>query len=171
MPSLRIEGARAEVEVPREVTRTLALAAISGIRSMAGPALLARAIRRGDLAGLGGTRFSALGGDAVAPALQALMIGEMVGDKTPFIPSRVSAGPLFGRALSGALVGSSLFVSEGRRGVAGAVLGAAAAVATTFAADGARKAATQGTRLPDPVFGNAEDWLVLLAGRRLLRRD
>lgn len=159
------------IEVPPDILRTAALAAIGGVRSMAAPALLSRAVARGDVAGLRGTRFALLGDERVSGLLQVLMAGEMGGDKTPFIPSRTSAGPLFGRVLSGALVGSALFVSHKRRGVSGALLGAVSALAGVYAADGLRSAATQGLGLPDPAFGLLEDGLVLFGGSRLLRKE
>jgi len=158
------------IQVTPDALRTAALAAISGVRSMAAPALLARAASRGDLSGLKATPFAALADERAANALQALMVGEMIGDKTPFIPSRTAAGPLFGRALSGALVGSALFASRRRPGLNGALLGAASALAGVYAVDRLRSAATQGLGLPDPLFGLLEDGVILSGGSRLLRR-
>jgi len=159
------------IQASPDVLRTAALAAISGVRSMAAPALLARAVARGEVTGLRGTRFAALGSGGVATVLQTLMLGEMVGDKTPLVPSRTSAGPLFGRALSGALVGSALFVSHRQPGVPGALLGVLSAVTGVYAADRLRSATTRGLGLPDPVFGLIEDGLVLFGGSRLLRNE
>ncbi len=159
------------IQVSPDVLRTAALAAISGVRSMAAPALLARAVARGEVTGLRGTRFAALGSGGVATVLQTLMLGEMAGDKTPLVPARTSAGPLFGRVLSGALVGSALFVSRRRPGVSGALLGAVSALAGVYAADRLRSATTQGLGLPDPVFGLIEDGLILFGGSRLLRNE
>ncbi|HEV2741871.1 MAG TPA: DUF4126 family protein [Rubrobacter sp.] len=158
------------IEVSPDNLRTVALAAISGVRSMAAPALLARAASRGDVSGLRATPFAFLGDDRASALLQTLMVGEMIGDKTPVIPSRVSAGPLFGRALSGTLVGSALFASRGRQTLAGALRGAASALAGVYAADRRRSATTQGLGLPDPLFGLLEDGLILVGGARLLRK-
>jgi uncharacterized membrane protein len=158
------------IQVTPDALRTVALAAISGVRSMAAPALLARAVGRGDVSGLRATPFAALGDERISTALQVLMAGEMAGDKTPLIPSRTSAGPLFGRALSGALVGSALFVSRKRPGLSGALLGAASALGGVYAADRLRSATTQGLGLPDPLFGLLEDGLILIGGKRLLRK-
>ena len=157
------------IQVTPDNLRTVALAAISGVRSMAAPALLARAASHGDVPGLRATPFALLGDERVSTALQVLMAGEMAGDKTPFIPSRTSAGPLAGRALSGALVGSALFVSRRRPGLPGALLGAASALGGVYAADRLRSATTQSLGLPDPLFGLLEDALVLVGGNRLLR--
>ena len=166
---MRREGNDIVIEVPPGTLRAALFSAISGVRSMAGPALLARAVENGEVGRLRGTGFTLLGSGNVPALLQTLMVGEMGADKTPFIPSRTSAGPLFGRALSGALVGSALFASDKRRGAAGAALGALSALAGTFAADRLRGAATRTTGLPDPLFGLLEDGLVLFGGRRLLR--
>ena len=159
------------IKVSPDALRTVAFAAISGVRSMAAPALLARAASRGDVPGLRATPLGFLGDDRAATILQTLMVGEMIGDKTPFIPSRVAAGPLFGRAVSGALVGSALFLSRGRQNLSGALLGALSALAGVYAADRLRSATTQGLSLPDPLFGLLEDGLILVGGNRLLRRE
>ena len=39
--------------------------------------------------------------------LAALALGEMLMDKTPFVPARIMPGPLSGRMASGALVGAA----------------------------------------------------------------
>ena len=85
-------------------------------------------------------------------------------------PSRTAACPLFGRVLSGALVGSALFVSRKRPGLSGALLGAASALGGVYAADRLRSATTQGLGLPDPLFGLLEDGIILIGGNRLLRK-
>lgn len=147
----------------------LAFAALSGLRSVAPPALLARAIRRGDVPDPKGTPFDLLG--LLSPLLQLLMVGEMAADKTPFVPSRTAAGPLLGRAASGALVAAALRASAGRGGKgSAALLGGLSAVAAAFAAENLRTHGAQKLGAPDPVLALLEDGLVLVAGTRLLRR-
>ena len=158
------------LDLPSGTPEAVGLAAIAGIRSMAALALLARAIRRGDVPGLAGTPFAALGSGRVPVLLQALMIGEMVGDKTPFIPARTSAPALLGRALSGALVGAALWASSDRTAPPGALVGAASALAGAYAIDRLRSGATENLGVPDRVFGLLEDGLVLAVGTRLLGR-
>jgi uncharacterized membrane protein len=159
-----------EPETPPKTTgETMAFAALSGLRSMAAPALLARAIRRGDVPDPKGTPYELLG--RLSPLLQLLMVGEMVADKTPFIPSRTSAGSLLGRAASGALVAAALRASGGRgdRGSA-ALLGALSAVAAAFAGENLRTQGAQRLGVPNLALALLEDGIVLVAGTRLLRR-
>jgi uncharacterized membrane protein len=154
---------------PKTTGETLAFAALSGLRSMAAPALLARAIRRGDVLDPKWTPYEILG--RLSPLLQVLMVGEMVGDKTPFIPSRTSAGPLLGRAASGALVAAALRASGGRGGKgSAALLGALSAVAAAFAGESLRAQGAQRLGVPDLALALLEDGIVLYAGTRLLRR-
>lgn len=152
-------------EIPRDAFGPPALAALSGVRSLAPPALLARAIRRGETPSLETTPFAKLG--PAANALLFLMVGEMLADKTPFIPARTSPGPALGRALSGALVGATLSASAGHGSVAGALTGGASALAGLLAADRARGWVTGSANIPDPLWGALEDALVLFAGSRL----
>ena len=166
MPKRRILEPATSSKTTGEI---LTFAALSGLRSMAPPALLARAIRRGDVPDPKGTPYEILG--RLSPLLQILMIGEMVGDKTPFIPSRTSTGPLVGRAASGALVAAALRASGGRGGKgSAALLGALSAMAAAFAGENLRAQGAQRIGAPDLALALLEDGLVLYAGTRLLRR-
>ena len=133
---------------------------------MAAPALLARAIRRGELPA---PDLPALGYSKVSALLALLAVGEMIADKTPLVPSRTSAPALLGRLLSGALSGATLFIAEGRRRNSGAILGALSAFAAAHAGERLRAAGVQKS-IPDPIIGTLEDRLVLSLGRRILRR-
>jgi uncharacterized membrane protein len=149
-------------------SRALGLGAISGLRSLSGPAFVSRAASRGDL-DLDRTVFAFLGSPRISKALVLMELGELVGDKLPATPSRTSPLPLLGRAASGALVGAAVFVSEGRRASIGAALGSTAAIAAGFAGERLRALTVEKTGLPDPVVAFAEDATVLLVGLRSLR--
>ena len=155
---------RVEFEVTPATLTTLGLGAIAGLRSMSAPALLARSVRRGDLHA---PDLPALGSPKISSLLTLLAVGEMIADKTPFIPARTSAPALIGRLLSGALVGATLFASEGRHGNSGAVLGALSALAAAYAGEGLRSAGAR-KGIPDPILAVLEDRLVLTLGRRIL---
>ncbi len=120
--------------------QTLALGAVTGMRSMAGPATLAL-----DYPGVMKT---------VVPLLAA---GEMLLDKTGLVGDRVDAAPLAGRALMGAVVGGVIARQHRQDVLLGGLLGAATAVIFAHLAFQAR------TRLPLPsaMGGVLEDLVVL----------
>ena len=123
--------------------RILALGVLTGARSMAGLATLA-----------------AQHGGVLKPVMGLMAAGEMVADKTPLIGNRTDAFPQAGRAVMGALVGGFI-AHEAREAVwVGALVGAAAAVATTHLAYQLR------TRLPlsATAGGLLEDALVVGTG-------
>jgi uncharacterized membrane protein len=145
------------------------MGAIAGLRSMAAPAALSRAIAEDRIGGLEDTPFSALGSSWVPAVLRMFEIGEMFADKLPVTPSRTSHPALLGRGVSGALVGAALFASENRRAAVGGALGAAAAVVSAHAGERLRLQAAEWLGMPDFVVAFLEDGVVLLAGARLLR--
>ena len=151
------------------ILSTLGLGAIAGVRSMAAPAALSRAVELGDIGGLEDTPFAALGSPGVSRALRLLKIGEMFVDKLPLAPSRTSPPPLLGRAASGAFVGSALFVSAGRRAAAGGALGAASAVVGAYLGERLRLMGVERLGVPDPAVALLEDGVVLFGATRLLR--
>lgn len=125
------------------LTDTIALGALSGMRSMAGPAALA--FQHGGVPrGLAAT----------------LAAGEMLVDKMPFVGDRIDAAPLMGRAVMGALAGGIVAHERRTSLAAGALIGAAAAVVMAHLAFHARK------RLPLPglLGGLFEDAIVVGAG-------
>ncbi len=121
--------------------KTIALGALTGMRSMAGPAALA--LPRGGL---------------LARVVGLLAASEMVADKTAFVGDRIDAGPLAGRAVIGAIVGGVIAYEAEESVALGGLLGAAAAVAAAHLAFQARR------RLP---VSNVEGGLIedaLVAG-------
>ncbi|MGC4117677.1 MAG: DUF1990 family protein [Myxococcales bacterium] len=93
--------------------------------------------------------------------LAALAVGELVGDLLPWTPSRRVPAAVLGRAASGGLVGV-LAAAQGRRRALGPVLlGAAAAVAGTFATAALRERMIRW--VGDPAAGLAEDTAIASA--------
>lgn len=120
--------------------QTLAVAAVTGMRSMAGPAILAL-----HYPGVMKT---------VVPLLAA---GEMLLDKTELVGDRVDAVPLTGRALMGAVVGGVIAHQHRQDVLLGSLIGAATAVIFAHVAYHVR------TRLPLPsaMGGVLEDLAVI----------
>jgi uncharacterized membrane protein len=133
---------------------------------MSGPAFVARAARDGRIS-VKGTHLSFLASPRVATVLTIFQAGELVGDKLPSTPSRTALPPLLGRAGAGVLVGAA--VSEGRRPVANALLGAGAAVAAAFVGERLRAAVGEKTGAPDALVALLEDAAALGVAARLLR--
>lgn len=129
--------------------RILAIGAITGMRSMAGAATLARH------------------GGLLKGATALMAAGEMAADKTSFVGNRTDALPLAGRAAMGALLGA-LIARERHDGVVfGALLGAAAAVAAAHLAYQLR------IRMPLSAVagGMLEDAIVVGAGTLYAKQD
>jgi uncharacterized membrane protein len=157
------------VNASNAISKTVGLGAISGLRSMAGPAAVSRAAANGSLDNLEGTPFAALGSPVVSSALQTMAVGELILDKLPVAPSRTSPSPLLGRAASGAFVGAVLFISAERPAKVGAALGALSALAGAYAGERLREFISERAGIPDTVVALMEDGLVLICGAGLLR--
>lgn len=135
-------------------TRTLgeiaALGAMSGMRSMSGPAVLALRAREQN---------------ALTRAVPALAVGEMIADKMPFMGDRIDPLPLAGRAMMGALVGGYLAYEDEGNIILGGLIGAATAVIVAHAAYRARIRATEAMGAS---AGFVEDGLVIGIGTSLV---
>jgi uncharacterized membrane protein len=122
------------------LTRIVGLGAVTGMRSMAGVAALARAR------------------DGMArPLMTLLAVGEMCADKTPAVGNRTDALPLGGRALMGAVVGAVVASEHDENPLLGGLIGATTALIATHLAFQLRR------RLPvsNVAGGLLEDALVL----------
>ncbi len=88
---------------------------------------------------------------------------ELVADKLPFVPSRLSAGPLGARILSGALSAAVLAVAAHQPWLVAAVVGAVGAVAGAFAGYTARTRIAPRSGLPPMAAAVLED-VIAIAG-------
>ena len=130
----------------RTLVRALGFGALTGVRSMAGPAALA---------------FESDG--PVKNVVGLLAAGEMIADKTPFVGDRIDAAPLAARAVMGGIVGGVVAYEARENILVGGLLGASAAIAAAHLAYRLRK------RLPvsNPVGGVIEDAFVIGLGAML----
>lgn len=163
----RLVGVEHEVERVRrdKILITVGFGVLAGMRSMSAPALLSYHLsQRPSEAPDGHPRRIALPG--VARTFGLLAAGELIADKMPWMPARVSPPALMGRIASGALTGSIVAAPNQRVSVGRAVLGAAAAVASSFAFYHLRRFATRRLGVPGLVAGLVEDGVAAaLAGR------
>ncbi len=136
-----------------------ALGAITGLRSMLGPAVVGHHLTREH----GNGRLAhALGSPRGATLTKVLAAGELLADKSGFVPARVQPLPLAVRAVNAATCGALV------GGRAHAAVASACAVAAAVAGFRLRRRASA-AGLPDVVAGLAEDALALAAGGLVLR--
>ena len=133
-----------------ELARAWAMGALSGSRSMLGPALMAPSARS----------------PPARTILTLLTAGEIVADKTAGIPARTDALPLTGRLVLGAAAAAGV---AKRHRLQAALAGAAGALTATYALFHLRRLATTRLRIPNVVAGMIEDAAVLSAGAMLTR--
>lgn len=134
------------------------IGAITGFRSMAAVATLSRSLHRRQL-DAGGILSQAF----PAGALTLAQAGEVVGDKLPFVPARTHLAPLLGRAAIAGFACAVLANDRRAAPLAPALVGAAAALASTVAITNLRRFATTRLHVPDMIFALAEDTVVLRA--------
>jgi uncharacterized membrane protein len=149
--------------------RAALLGAVAGLRTQLPFALLARAAGRGELPGLVRGPFGFLRTRAARLGFGAAAIGEVIADKTPYVPNRIAPGPLAGRLVCGGLAGAVLARGRDRPISLGFALGAAGAVGGSFAGFYARRTLDRATGLPDAVWAVAEDLTALALARFALR--
>ncbi len=131
----------------QSLERALKLAVVTGMRSMLGPALVARAANRPEHQSL---------------ALAAM--GEMIFDKIPGVPGRHHLFSLLIRGMAGAWVANNCMKEDGVEDPWAAPLGAAVAMGVAVAAPRVRESVRWTTGIPDVLLGVAEDYLALRVG-------
>lgn len=144
--------------------RAALLGAAAGMRSMTPPALLTRRLAGRPPNPDAGRAEGLLAAPLAAPVATAAMMGEIIADKLPGIPSRLDAGPLLGRVAVGVLCGTILATEREERVGAG-IAGGIGALAGAFALYHLRRALTRDTGLPDLPVALAEDLLCLASAR------
>lgn len=155
----------AESQGMHTLARFALLGVATGMRSMAAPSQLsrylsARRARRGD-----GSVTGVLRRPGVSAALKVAAAGEMVVDKLPIVPHRVTPGPLFGRLVFGAMAGAVCAELNERPRAVGAFLGGGGAVLGALLGYHARRALTRRAGLPDLPVALAEDALAIRLAR------
>jgi uncharacterized membrane protein len=136
--------------------RTAILGFSTGLRSMSGMAALTLRANRAP-GGFTGTPFGWLSYPQVAVAFGLFAAGELIADKLPIVPSRVRPVPLLGRALYGALAGSTSFTEANSPARQGALLGATCAVAGAIAGYNYRTRTARALQAPDLPLALIED--------------
>ena len=127
--------------------RAMRLAAVTGLKTTFGPALIAAAQNRPE-----------------RNALAMAALGEMVIDKLPFVPSRSRLPLLLPRAFAGWWTAKQSLEADGIDDPGAAAMGAAVAAGVAIAAPLVRKTIGILLGVPDVVLGAAEDYFALKIG-------
>jgi uncharacterized membrane protein/uncharacterized protein (UPF0548 family) len=167
----RLGGIEQESEHMRRdaLLNTVGFGVLAGMRSFSAPAFLSHQLAQQPVDAPKG-RVHALASERNSRVLAVLAAGELIADKLPWIPARTAPPSLVARALSGALAGAAVAAPHRRMTVGRALLGAAAAVASSFAFYKLRQVATRDWGVPNVVAGLVEDAVALALGNRLLVR-
>lgn len=149
----------------------LAIGVIAGLRSMTAPAAVAWAVtlRAVDLPELSQSYLSFLQSPITAWIFTLLAAGELVADKLPFTPSRLSPTGLGGRIIMGGLCGAALCLATASSALIGVCLGILGAVLGAYAGYSYRTKWVRPFELPDLPVAIVEDaiavfgaWLIVM---------
>ena len=138
-----------------------ALGTATGMRSQMGLALLAQVAASDDLPreARSAVPLALLRLPRMAQLTGLTAVGELIGDKTPWVPARTEPLPFLGRVGFGALVGALAFQANGREAAPGAAIGAFAGGALAITATTVRRSIGEKTGIPDPIIAVVEDAL------------
>jgi uncharacterized membrane protein len=139
---------------------------VAGLRSLLAPAVLAWTAHKKFV----GRSFPLAGvvSRPVSKKMIKLAAGELLADKLPFTPKRISPGPLTLRIASGAACGAAVSLLARESAKEGALLGGAGAVAGAFAGYYARKNFRR--NYPDFAVALVEDALAIALAAGISRR-
>ena len=126
------------------------IGAVAGMRSMAAPAVLGQLSRNGALADVTGA-LTVVSSPRFPVASGIFALAELVVDKLPMVGNRTAAGPLLGRAFTGAISGAVVCSAKKRSVWLGALLGAAAAVGAAYGAYELRKRVSENFNIPNTI--------------------
>ncbi|TGE23130.1 DUF4126 family protein [Hymenobacter metallicola] len=149
--------------------QTLSLGTLAGLRSLTPLAFLSNSFSKHQSEALKASPFRLLQSGAAATGLKALAAGEMVADKVPGMPDRITPTALLGRSLSGALMGAMVYTSKRRSWLGGGLLGGLAAVAGTYGSFYLRQRLGKQTKLPDLLWALVEDATVFSSSKAASR--
>lgn len=142
--------------------KTIILGMSAGMRTMAPLAIVSTKFHNNKQPNLKNSKFSFIQTGLVSTLLDMAALGELAGDKSPNAPNRTEPLGIIGRALSGAIVGATIYKASYRNPVNGAIIGVVAAVVSTFIFFNLRKKLAKKTG-KDKVLGMAEDVLAFSA--------
>jgi uncharacterized membrane protein len=147
--------------------KVIGIGFVAGLRSMTAPAVVARAAHERKLK-LRSTPLRFMRSNRAVQVLETLAAMEYVADLLPFTPPRTEVPSLATRAASGAFSASCVALAEKESPWIAAPLGAAAAIAGSFAGYQFRKNVADWLSSPDYPLAISEDALAVGLGSAFL---
>jgi uncharacterized membrane protein len=151
--------------------KAICMGVIAGMRSMSAPAFVSNYLVHQNSKELADSSFGLMGSARVAKVLKIAAVGEMIADKLPAIPARISPVPLVARILSGGLCGASICTAEGKRADVGAIFGGLSAIGSAYTFYHLRRKLGEIEGLPGAALGLGEDAIVVGSGLSILSDD
>jgi uncharacterized membrane protein len=161
--------AKRQPSAGKTLVTSSALGFVAGLRSQLPLALLATAANGGRFAQNTHGALSLFRSRGTLAALALTANGELIGDKLPVTPSRISAPSIYGRLVMGGIAGAVVAYEARQSTTLGALTGLAGATAGSYAGYYARRTLGQRTGFPDFVWAVSEDALALGLGLVLIR--
>lgn len=151
-------------EIKHPFWQVIGIGMLAGMRTSSAPAITSQILSHHYSKRLARSPLKFMQSKKVANTLTVLSVSELIADKLPSTPNRTQPAGVIFRGLSGALAGASIYKASGNNVLAGTLLGAASAIASTFICFSLRKSVVKNTSVPDPIIGAIEDALVIAAG-------
>lgn len=139
------------------IFQVIGLGIVTGMRSAMGPAFTSYSLNQEPSDKLRRSPLAFMQKPVTARFLQTMAAGELVVDKAPGTGDRIAAAGIAGRALSGALVGATLYQAKGGKAWKGGLIGAVAAVAAAYAFFYLRRETGRKFKVRDAALGGVED--------------
>ncbi len=136
----------------------VAIGTVAGLRSLTAPAVVSWAAREKMIRPFDSFAARMLLAQS-SKKIAELAVGELIADKLPVTPNRISALPLMFRVASGAGCGAALYAARHEPPGEGAALGAIGAFVGAFASFYLRRRLSRS--FPDLVVALAEDTLAV----------
>lgn len=144
----------------------LVVGILSGLRAFTPLALLCWAAHWNWIP-LEDTQLAFLGHTASVIIFSLLALGELIGDKLPFVGNRTELPAFAARVLIGAFCGTAIFLAAEKTWAIGAVIGAVGAIIGTYGGFHFRRALVAKLGLPSLVAALLED-IIAIGGSLLV---
>ena len=151
----------------KSIVQVLCVGIIAGMRSASAPAIACHVLSKNKSNELTNSSLKFMESENLATVLKVLAIGELIVDKLPSTPPRIKPAGISARVISGALSTAAISKANRNSAITGAVLGSAAALASTFFFYFLRKKMGEKFKIYDPILGVIEDILVIGTGVEL----